>query len=199
MTSPKRPISALKQRLKLSPVAKYLIKPWKRTWRSETSKCRVSLSRFCLGDGVDVGFGGDPIVPNAICMDLEQPYAKYKRHPQHLHGSADNLHWFASASLDWLYSSHVLEDFVDTGKVLDEWIRVVRPGGHIVLFLPDEPTYRAYCESKRIPTNVHHIHANFGPGLLRAMLAGRKDVKVVHENFPVGVYSFEFVLEKTHG
>lgn len=199
MTSQTGPTDTLKERVKKSPFAKYLIKPWKRTWRSETSKCRDSLSRFCSGDGVDVGFGGDPIVPHAICMDLKQPYAQYKRHPQHLHGSADDLHWFKNDSLDWLYSSHVLEDFADTRKVLDEWIRVVRPGGHVVLYLPDEPTYRVHCAKKGIQPNIHHIHANFGPDYLKGILAGRNDVRVVHERFPVGIYSFEFVLEKIRG
>jgi len=49
---------------------------------SETSKCRDSLAPFCNGDGVDIGYGGDPIVPNAICMDLPDSYAKYKVHIQ---------------------------------------------------------------------------------------------------------------------
>ncbi|MBL9138397.1 MAG: methyltransferase domain-containing protein [Verrucomicrobiales bacterium] len=170
--------------------------PWKRAWRSETSKCRRSLERFCIGNGIDVGFGGDPIAPHALCMDLPQPYARYRRHVQHLHGSAEDLRWFRDDALDWLYSSHVLEDFPDTLKVLDEWIRVVRPGGHIILYLPDEQTYRAYCASKGKPPNAHHIHEHFGLPMLRELLRGRPGVEIIHERFPVGIYSFELVLRK---
>ena len=100
---------------------------------SETSKCRQSLSRFCVGDGLDVGYGGDPIVPHAICMDLPEAYARYENHVQHLHGDATDLRWFRDGTLDFIYSSHVLEDFENTEPVLTEWLRVIRSGGHLVL------------------------------------------------------------------
>lgn len=163
---------------------------------SETSKCRESLSRFCVGDGIDIGFGGDPIVAHAICMDLPTPYARYRNHAQHLHGSADNLKWFRDNSLDWVYSSHVLEDFEDTRAVLEEWIRVVRPGGVVVLYLPDEATYRAHCRRQNKPPNVHHIHETFGLDFVKNALAHRSDIEIAHERFPVGIYSFELVLRK---
>lgn len=170
--------------------------PWKRARRSETSKCRESLARYCEGDGMDIGFGGDPIVPHAICMDLPIPYARYKRHVQHLHGSADDLRWFRDESLDWVFSSHVLEDFGETGKVLEEWLRVVRRGGHVALYLPDEQTYRAHCRSQGKPPNAHHIHTHFGLAFVKQALAHRSDIEFVHERFPVGIYSFELVLRK---
>lgn len=163
---------------------------------SETSKCRATLAKFCVGDGVDIGFGGDPIVPHAICMDMPGRYANYMNHVQHLHGDARNLHWFRADALDWVYSSHVLEDFEDTGAVLEEWLRVVRPGGYLVLFLPDEQTYRAYCQMQGKPPNAHHIHQSFSLDFVKGCLAHRRDLEVVHERFPVGIYSFELVLRK---
>jgi len=39
-------------------------------WRSETSKCRSRLARYCVGAGIDIGAGGDPIVPTAVIVDL---------------------------------------------------------------------------------------------------------------------------------
>lgn len=170
--------------------------PWKRARRSETSRCRASLAPYCVGDGIDVGFGGDPIVPHAICMDLPTPYARYKQHVQHLHGSAEDLHWFRDGVLDWVYSSHVLEDFPDTARVLDAWVRVLRPGGVLVLYLPDEQTYRAHCRAQGKPPNAHHIHEHFGLPWLKEKIAARRDLEVVHERFPVGIYSFELVLRK---
>src|ERR1700726_3531099 len=38
--------------------------------RSETSRHRALLQKFCVGCGIDIGFGGDPITPDAIRMDL---------------------------------------------------------------------------------------------------------------------------------
>jgi SAM-dependent methyltransferase len=162
---------------------------------SETSKVRASLAPFCVGDGVDVGFGGDPIVPTAIAMDLPERYARYLENPQHLHGDAANLHWFRDGVLDYVFSSHVLEDFEDTAAVVREWVRVLKPGGRLVLFLPDEQTYRAHCRAIGNPPNAHHVHENFGLPYLKSCLPA--NVTVEHERFPVGIYSFELVVRKT--
>lgn len=163
---------------------------------SETSRCRESLQPFCEGDGVDVGYGGDPISPSAICIDLPEKYAAYKQHVQHLHGDATQLHWFRDGVLDYVFSSHVLEDFVDTKSVLDEWLRVVRRGGRVVLFLPDEQTYRDHCRRNNKPPNPHHVHQDFGLPYIKHILSQRKDLRIVHERFPVSEYSFELVIEK---
>jgi SAM-dependent methyltransferase len=163
---------------------------------SETSKCRGRLAPFCEGDGLDVGYGGDPIVPHAICMDLPQKYAAYESHVQHLHGDATNLHWFRDGALDWVYSSHVLEDFPDTSTVLDEWLRVLRAGGRLILFLPDEQLYRAYCKSQGKPPNAHHVHEHFGLDYLKRFINRRADLKIIHEVNPIDIYSFELVIEK---
>ena len=163
---------------------------------SETSKARNSLQKFCVGDGLDIGFGGDPIVNTAICIDLPERYARYKEQPQHIHGDARDLKWFNNDSLDYVYSSHVLEDFADTEAVLGEWLRVLKPGGMLVLYLPDEQTYRVHCRKQGKPPNVHHIHENFSLNHVKDILKENQKVKIVHERFPSGIYSFELVIEK---
>jgi hypothetical protein len=163
---------------------------------SETSKCRGSLGPYCTGDGIDVGYGGDPIVSHAICMDMQDPYAVYCANPQHLRGDARDLKWFRDESLDFVYSSHVLEDFEDTSAVLLEWLRVLKPGGRLVLYLPDEPTYRRHCDQTGQQYNTHHVHANFGLDFVKRAIASRRDLKVIHERFPAGIYSFELVVQK---
>ncbi|MBM7866704.1 methyltransferase domain-containing protein [Heliobacterium gestii] len=163
---------------------------------SETSKVRDDLRRFCVGNGLDIGFGGDPIVDSAICMDMPKRYVSYNYYPQHLHGDANHLCWFADESLDYIYSSHVLEDFRDTAQVLDEWLRVLKPGGHLILFLPDEPLYRQYCRERGEASNPYHIHEHFGPDYLKDILDGRDDVEIIHERYPSHIYNFEMVLRK---
>src|SRR5512138_3131570 len=113
-------------------------------WPSETSKCRARLSRYCAGSGVDIGPGGDPISPTAVRIDLPQPYSHVSDLPVQLVGDASDLRWFRDDVLDYVYSSHVLEDFEDTRAVLVEWLRVLRDGGNLVLFCPDEQAFRAY-------------------------------------------------------
>lgn len=163
---------------------------------SETSKVRASLAEYCTGDGIDIGYGGDPIVNHAICMDLPSKYASYLDKPQHLHGSAEQLVWFKDNTLDFVYSSHVLEDFVDTKSVLEEWLRVLKVGGKLILFLPDESLYRAYClEQGKLP-NTHHIHENFSLRYVLDILEQINQTKVIYKSSPSNIYSFELVLEK---
>jgi SAM-dependent methyltransferase len=172
-----------------------LKQPRRRPTISETSKCRASLAPFCVGDGVDIGFGGDPIVPTAIAMDLPERYARYLENPQHLHGDGASLHWFRDGTLDYVFSSHVLEDFQDTAGVLKEWLRVLKPGGRLVLYLPDEQTYRANCRREGKPPNAHHVHEHFGLAYLKSCLP-MLGLEIEHERFPVGIYSFELVVRK---
>ena len=37
-------------------------------YNSETSAVRDLLAPYCAGDGLDLGYGGDPIVPHAIAL-----------------------------------------------------------------------------------------------------------------------------------
>jgi len=168
----------------------------KRKTISETSKCRLSLNKFCKGDGIDLGYGGDPIVPTAICMDLPDSYAKYRNNPQHLHGDAKSLFWFNDNVMDYVYSSHVLEDFHDTKSVLSEWIRVIKPGGSLVLFLPDEQTYRNHCKKLGKPSNINHIHDHFSLTFVKDILNELNNNEIIHEKYPSNIYSFELVIKK---
>lgn len=164
--------------------------------RSETSKVRERLVSYCNGDGIDIGYGGDPIVPYAITMDLTLKYANYLPFPQHLHGDATNLKWFRNNTLDFVYSSHVLEDFIDTEAVLAEWLRVLKPGGNLILFLPEEGLYRKYCRENGKEPNAHHIHDLFGLKYMEQIVGYRSDCEIVHSVSPVDIYNFELVLKK---
>ncbi len=164
--------------------------------KSETSKVRKSLETFCKGNGIDIGFGGDPITHSSITIDLPSPYAKYKSNPLHLKGSGDNLYWFKDGVLDYVYSSHLLEDFEDTRKVLNEWLRVLKPNGNLVLFLPNEQSYRKFCAFNGKKPNHNHIHDNFSLNYLKEIINGRDDLKIIHEVEPSFIYSFELVIQK---
>jgi hypothetical protein len=53
-----------------------------------------------------------------VRVDLLQPYARTGIHPVQLSGDARCLHWFANGTLDYVYSSHLLEDFEDTKSII---------------------------------------------------------------------------------
>jgi predicted SAM-dependent methyltransferase len=166
-------------------------------WPSETSKCRPRLAPYCTGYGIDVGCGGDPITPAAVRVDLPQPYASYTTAPVQLGGDAGNLYWFKDDTLDFVYSSHVLEDFPDTAEILREWLRVLKPGGRLVIFCPDEQRFRTHCAKTGQPYNTHHQHAHFSLEFVKGLLAAIGGTRVVYENPNVDIYSWDLVVEKS--
>jgi glycosyltransferase involved in cell wall biosynthesis/predicted SAM-dependent methyltransferase len=164
---------------------------------SETSNCRDRLIKYCQGYGLDIGYGGDPITPSAITVDLPIPYTNVGNHPLNLGGDARSLYWFNSNVLDYVFSSHLLEDFEDTEGVLREWIRVLKVGGYLILFCPDEQIYREHCRKTGQDYNLAHKISNFGLAYIKEILLDKfPNMEIVHENPLVDVYSFELVAKK---
>jgi predicted SAM-dependent methyltransferase len=165
---------------------------------SETQKCRARLIQFCKGNGIDVGYGGDPICPSAITCDLPHPYTKVGQTPQNLSGDARNLYWFSDNVLDYVYSSHLLEDFEDTCNVLKEWLRVIKPGGHLILYCPDEKIYSEHCKKtgQDIKINYSHKIKEFSLEYVKNILKNFEHIEIVHEKPLVDIYSFELVVRK---
>lgn len=136
----------------------------KRGFKSETSKVRHLVLPFCVGYGCDIGFGGDKISKeNCVGIDYPTPYTKvggdevdigvdlYKEKIP----VADN-------TFDYVYSSHLIEDFEDTQSILQEHIRILKNGGHLALAFPDQQKYEQYCRKYYIPLNLSHKHKDFG-------------------------------------
>jgi hypothetical protein len=166
------------------------------TYKSETSKCRDRLLPYCSGYGVDLGFGGDPICTHAIRVDSPRPYADTGDHKVQLGGDAANLYWFKDGVLDFVYSSHLLEDFQNTEYVLKEWLRVLKVMGNLVLFCPDEEIYRAHCRSTGQIYNSQHQHADFSLVKVKNMLLNIGNVQIIHETPLIDTYSWELVARK---
>ena len=168
---------------------------------SETRTCRERLAPFCQGNGLDIGSGGDPIVPWAISVDRRRPGHLPAQQPIHLVGDAAHLVWFADGTLDFIYSSHCLEDFEDTAAAINEWLRVLKPGGVLVLFLPDQKTFMSVNLARGGDLNSDHKHADFSLAFI-LKLCGRPPLKypvaVIHQLWPVpnNGYSFDLVLKK---
>lgn len=167
-----------------------------RAYPSETSKARVRLAPFCGGDGIDLGFGGDAITARAIRMDQAQGYALTGPDETQLRGDATRLEWFQDGVLDFVYASHLLEDFEDTEAVLREWVRVLKPGGHLILLCPDEARFRAHCARTGQSPNPHHRHADFSLAKVLAIADRIGGLKSIHQADGVDIYSWELVLRK---
>jgi len=165
-------------------------------YRSETSYYRDETLPYCYGVGLDIGYGGDPIKPSAITIDLDIVRYACGDHPCNIVSDAKSLPWFASRSLDFVYSSHCLEDFSETRDVLREWFRVVKVQGHVVLLLPDQRKYERLCREKGLPENPAHKIANFDPDYLRKVVAKIGGARIVLLKEGLGDYNFLCVIEK---
>jgi len=80
-------------------------------------------------------------------------------HPSRPHGrnyitDGSNLSQFPNAAYDFVLSCHNLEHIANPIKALKEWIRVTKPGGAIILVLPDR--HRTF-DHRRPPTPVSHM------------------------------------------
>jgi predicted O-methyltransferase YrrM len=110
---------------------------------SETGKYRHLTAGYCDGVGIDIGSQGVPVVPWAMNVDLPMiefdRYCNYEisKGPVQLRCGAQRLP-IESNSLDFVYSSHLLEDFQDWTPLLAEWVRVLKGGGRLVILMPDK-------------------------------------------------------------
>jgi SAM-dependent methyltransferase len=106
--------------------------------------------QYFVGHGLDIGGRPDPLdlyaelfsrVLTVRTWDLDD-------------GDAQFLAGVADASYDFVHSSHCLEHLQDPGEALSHWLRVVKPGGHVIVLVPDEDLY----EQGRFPSTFNHDH-----------------------------------------
>lgn len=105
--------------------------------RSKQPTCAVgdgSRERPATGEKLQLHIGcGDRIIPGFINVDVRKlPHVDVV-------AAADHLPMFGGGTVDLIYSSHVLEHVRRGGEptVLNEWHRVLRPGGVLRLAVPD--------------------------------------------------------------
>ena len=94
-------------------------------------------ARYFVGSGIDIGAGPDslddhrelfPRVSRVMEWDFED-------------GDAQVLDGLADDTFDFAHSSHCLEHMRDPHAALAAWVRVVKPGGHLIITVPDEDLY----------------------------------------------------------
>lgn len=86
-------------------------------------------ARYLQGRVIDIGCGPDLIVPHAEPFDLGD-------------GDAQQIARLRpNGAYDAVCSSHCLEHMHDVPAALQQWWLLVRPGGHLILVVPDEDLY----------------------------------------------------------
>ncbi len=162
------------------------------------------FTKYMSGEGLDVGFDGYedlilPILPNAIGVGLNYPGYDGRNLP------------FSSNSKDYVYASHTLEHIVDCESAIEEWLRVVKPDGYVIIVVPHRDLYEKnfYLPShwnsdhKRFYTSeslLHEINAATYVNQVRIRSLEERDFlhdytldENHHANFE---YSIELVIQK---
>lgn len=94
-------------------------------------------TRYFVGDGIDIGAGPDalgrytdlfPLMRNCRAWDVKD-------------GDAQCLETIEDGSLDFAHSSHCLEHLHNPYEAMHHWLRTLKPGGHLVVLIPDEDLY----------------------------------------------------------
>jgi SAM-dependent methyltransferase len=135
---------------------------------SETSKVRRWVLPYCIGKGCDIGFGGDKVVKsNCDGIDFPQPYAYAGKDKVDIGCDVikDEIP-VPDNTYDYVYTSHLIEDFVDTTDALKKFIRILKNNGTLILVFPDQPKYEVYCNKIGLAMNPYHIHADMGYELM---------------------------------
>lgn len=121
---------------------------------SKATSRRVHDSRFAthyfVGDGVDIGAGPDP-----LNQYIEQfPRMRSCKAWDLPDGDAQIMASAPDASFDFVHSSHCLEHMENPAVAFDNWLRILKPGGHLVMMVPDEDLY----EQGKFPSTFNSDH-----------------------------------------
>lgn len=110
-------------------------------------ECSKSISRrmrdpnfsnfYFVGHGIDIGGAPDPL--SLYCelfakMDVVDIWDWDNGDAQFMEAVPDERY-------DFVHSSHCLEHLVDPVEGLKNWFRIIKPGGHLIVTVPDEDMY----------------------------------------------------------
>jgi SAM-dependent methyltransferase len=94
-------------------------------------------TRYFSGHGIDIGCGKDSLAQFRHIFPLIQsvrPWDIVDGDAMLMEGVRDNYY-------DFVHSSHCLEHLIDPIYGLNNWIRICKPGGYLIIMVPDEDLY----------------------------------------------------------
>ena len=153
---------------------------------SETGKYRHLTRPHCYredgepGCGIDLASQGSPVVPWAWQLDLPpDKFAYYNSGhkpagPINLYGDAFAHHFVEDGSLDFVYSSHLLEDapFEKWTEILTIWKNALKPGGKLIILCPEKKLWNEAIAAGQCPNCEHRHEPAVGDISVKAVEAG---------------------------
>jgi len=95
------------------------------------------LTRYFIGDGIDIGGFPDPLTLYSEFFPLIETIKVWDLED----GDAEFMHSVPDETFNFVVSSHCLEHLNDPFVGLKNWFRIIKPGGHLVITIPEEDLY----------------------------------------------------------
>jgi len=199
------------------------------TWRidgpqgNESGKIKWEIVKWTRGRGLDLGCGLQKTFPHFIGVDNGKDGLLYGHpiNPDVRVQTAAELPMFASGSMDFVFSSHLLEHFPLTADdprkwpnpiaramadkmmlekhtaldALREWLRVIRRGGYLLLYVPDEDEYPKVGTPGANPDHAFNVSYGTVLDLMRKTGSGFDLIEFQKRN-EADEYSLLFVFQK---
>lgn len=109
---------------------------------NESSKIRWEIVPYTKGRGLDLGCGPNKAFPHFIGVDnCHHEQFGYQIKPDFKVETCEKLDAFASQSMDFVFSSHLIEHIENHKAALKEWWRLIKVGGYMVLYYPHKDFY----------------------------------------------------------
>lgn len=123
---------------------------------NEARKIVWELIPYAHGAVLDIGCGPYKALPHFTGVDNGHHWGSQGID---IRAEAGDLSRFADCSHDTVFSSHLLEHipYEKVPAVLTEWLRVLKPGGHLILYLPDADQYPRVGEHGANPDHKWNV------------------------------------------
>lgn len=165
----------------------------------EAAKIAPIIVPYVQGRCLDIGPGHGKVWPQCIGIDLQMDQG---RPVTDICGPGDDLSLFADESCDGVFSSHFLEDIARdrVADVLNEWARVIRPGGYLTLYVPSANHYPPVGDEYANPAHKWNIYPGDIEAILKRDILDRKthgwELLISEERAEDEEYSLLIVLRK---
>lgn len=107
-------------------------------------------NKYFVGYGIDIGAGKDSLSQYSKVFRSIKKVDSWDV-PQ---GDAQLMASISDNTYDFVHSSHCLEHMEDPHVALTNWIRILKPGGHLIVTIPDACLY----ERNRWPSRFNGDH-----------------------------------------
>jgi SAM-dependent methyltransferase len=95
------------------------------------------VTRYFVGEGIDIGSGPDPLTQYIELFPLVSTVREWDQKD----GDAELMASCTDNQFDFIHSSHCLEHMRNPDVALKNWFKILKPGGHLIVVVPDEDMY----------------------------------------------------------